>query len=77
MRKRKILDMAVEQQDAHEATLLITAESGTYIKEMLTGDNGRTRPSFSELADTAVDVKKLDVIGIGDTNGEKIQRNKK
>jgi len=77
VRKRKILDMAVEQQDAHEATLLITAESGTYIKEMLTGDNGRTRPSFSELADTAVDVKKLDVIGIGDTNGEKIQRNKK
>ncbi len=77
VRKRKILDMAVEQQNAHEATLLITAESGTYIKEMLTGDNGRTRPSFSELADTAVDVKKLDVIGIGDTNGEKIQRNKK
>ncbi|MFO8133250.1 MAG: tRNA pseudouridine(54/55) synthase Pus10 [Thermoplasmatota archaeon] len=77
VRKRKILDMAVEQQDAHEATLLIKAESGTYIKELLTGDNGRTRPSLSELADTAVDVKKLDVIGIGDTNGEKIQGNKK
>ncbi len=77
VRKRKILDMTVEQQDAHAATLVITAESGTYIKELLNGDSGRTEPSFSELADTAIDVKKLDVIGIGDTNGEKIQRNKK
>lgn len=77
VRKRKILGLTVEQQDADEATLRITAESGTYIKELFTGDDGRTTPSFSELADTAVDVKKLDVIGIGDINGEKIQRNKK
>ena len=75
MRKRKILDMAVEQHDAGEATVRITAESGTYIKELLTGDDGRTQPSFSELADTAVDVKKLDVIAIGDKDGEKIERN--
>lgn len=77
VRKRKILDILVEQQDAREATLVITAESGTYIKELLTGDHGRTTPSFSELADTAVEVKKLDVIAIGDINGEKIQGNEK
>jgi tRNA pseudouridine synthase 10 len=77
VRKRKILDMALEQHDAGEATLRITAESGTYIKELLTGDSGRTQPSFSELADTAVEVKKLDVIDIGDKDGEKVQGNKK
>lgn len=69
--------MALEQHDAGEATLRITAESGTYIKELLTGDSGRTQPSFSELADTAVEVKKLDVIDIGDKDGEKVQGNKK
>lgn len=77
VRKRKILDMAVEHQGAREATLLITAESGTYIKELLTGDDGRTQPSFSELANAAVDVKELDVMAIGDKNGEKVQGNQK
>ena len=75
VRRRKILDMWVEAEESGGATLVVEAESGTYIKEMVTGDGGRTEPSLSGLAGCPVEVKKLDVIGIGDEDGEKIERN--
>lgn len=77
IRKRKILDIMVEEEKMDEITLTVTAESGTYIKEMVTGDGGRTEPSLSELAGCPINVKKLDVIGIGDKDGEKIERSQK
>ena len=52
-----------------EITLIVKAESGTYIKELITGDGGRTTPSLSEIAGGAIEVKQLDVIGLGDENG--------
>jgi len=61
----------------NEITLVIKAESGTYIKELITGDEGRTVPSLSEIAGCAIEVKQLDVIKIGDKNGEKIEGNQK
>ncbi len=75
IRKRRILDMKVEEERMDEMTLTVTAESGTYIKEMVTGDNGRTEPSLSGLAGCPIKVKRLDVVGIGDEDGEKIERN--
>ncbi|KAA0002525.1 MAG: hypothetical protein FE043_04055 [Thermoplasmata archaeon] len=59
----------------NEAVIVVKAESGTYIKELVTGDGGRTKPSLSELAGCAIEVKKLDVINIGDEDGEKVERN--
>ena len=73
VRKRKIIDVKIEEMKMNEATLIIKAESGTYIKELITGDNGRTTPSLSELAGDDVKVESLDVIGIGDED-EKIER---
>ena len=75
IRRRKILDIRVEAEGPGEAVLVVKAESGTYIKELVTGDGGRTKPSLSELAGCPAEVKKLDVIGIGDKDGEKIERN--
>lgn len=75
IRRRRILDIWVEEEKAGEATLVVNAESGTYIKELITGDGGRTEPSLSRLAGCPMQVKKLDVIGIGDKYGEKIERN--
>jgi len=54
----------------NEATLIIKAESGTYIKELVTGDDGRTTPSLAELAGVKMEVKELDVIEIGEENEE-------
>jgi tRNA pseudouridine synthase 10 len=45
-------------------SLIIEAESGTYIKELISGDGGRTRPSLSELVGVPCNVSKLDVIEI-------------
>ena len=66
VRKRKVIDIKIEEMKMNEATLVIKAESGTYIKELMTGDNGRTTPSLAELAGDEIEVVRLDVIGIGD-----------
>ncbi|MEM5812429.1 MAG: tRNA pseudouridine(54/55) synthase Pus10 [Candidatus Aenigmatarchaeota archaeon] len=42
----------------------IKAEAGLYIKELVTGDGGRTKPSFSEILNTKINVEELDVIRI-------------
>jgi len=46
------------------ATLTLETESGTYIKELVSGDDGRTKPSISGLIGTPCKVTKLDVIEI-------------
>ncbi|RLF46771.1 MAG: tRNA pseudouridine(54/55) synthase Pus10 [Thermoplasmata archaeon] len=73
VRHRKIIDIRIEEIGMNEATLIITAESGTYIKELITGDEGRTTPSLSELAGVDIKVEELDVINIGDKD-EEIER---
>jgi len=75
VRERKIIEIRVEEEKMNEAVIMVKAESGTYIKELMTGDDGRTKPSLSELAGCAIEVKKLDVINIGDDDGEKVERN--
>ena len=47
-------------------SLRVHAESGTYIKEMVNGDEGRTTPSFTALAGVPVKVEFLDVVAILD-----------
>ena len=42
----------------------LRAQSGTYIKEMVTSDSGRTTPSVAELLDLTCEVEWLDVIDI-------------
>lgn len=66
IRKRRVIDMRIENMKTNEATVVIKAEAGTYIKELITGDNGRTNPSLSSLAGFEIKVEELDVIGIGD-----------
>lgn len=50
---------------ATQFTLDIVAESGTYIKELISGDDGRTVPSFGGLLEVAMRVEALDVVGVG------------
>jgi len=64
IRKKKIHNCSVESIDDAMATLTIEAESGTYIKELISGDDGRTRPSISEMIGVPCKVTELDVIEI-------------
>ena len=49
-----------------EAEIDITAEAGTYIKEFVNGDGGRTVPSIAGKLGMGCQVKELDVLEILD-----------
>ncbi len=62
VRERRILNIFLESKEP--PTLIIEAEAGTYIKELVSGDNGRTNPSVSELSGQRLKIGELDVIEI-------------
>jgi tRNA pseudouridine synthase 10 len=43
---------------------IIETQGGTYIKELISGDDGRTSPSFSEIFNSPLKCRELDVIRI-------------
>jgi tRNA pseudouridine synthase 10 len=65
-REREIVDFVVEEFDSEDLVLRLRTESGTYVKEFVHGDQGRTRPSLSELLGVACEVKALDVLEVAD-----------
>lgn len=51
--------------DGHEMLIIdIVTQAGTYIKELVHGDFGRTEPNFSSIVGVPMDIIALDVIGI-------------
>jgi tRNA pseudouridine synthase 10 len=64
VREKNIYYCNVESVDGSKAVLTLEAESGTYIKELVSGDNGRTKPSISEIMKIPCKVTELDVIEI-------------
>lgn len=65
-RVRTVRSVIVEEVKGSEVVFVIEADSGTYIKELMHGDEGRTRPNVAELVGVPCEVVSLDVIGIGD-----------
>ncbi len=63
VRKRTVFEMAPLLLDNKRQFLLsLTTQAGTYIKEFVHGDFGRTRPSLAELLDLeSVEILDLDV----------------
>jgi len=64
VRKKKVYDIWWEKLNEKEVYIYVRAESGLYVKEFITGDNGRTRPSVSEVLGTECHVKHLDIIKV-------------
>lgn len=64
IREKKIYACNVDSVDGNIATFTIESESGTYIKELVSGDNGNTNPNISELIGIPCNVKELDVMEI-------------
>lgn len=64
LRKRKVISAEPLLIRGRKAVIRIEAESGLYIKELVSGDEGRTKPSLSELLGVRCWVEKLDVIAI-------------
>lgn len=64
VRERRVLGIDVEKADEHGCTLLIHGDAGLYIKELVSGDEGRTEPSLSGLLGVAARVEELDIVDV-------------
>jgi tRNA pseudouridine synthase 10 len=65
-RKRKIHSISAAPLEGGKLTLEILAEAGTYIKELINSDSGRTSPSVSGLLKCNAVCEALDVVEIRD-----------
>ncbi len=66
VRSRKVKEFEIIGMEGKTARLRIKAEAGTYIKELISGDQGRTKPSIAEILGTSAVCKKLVVTEIDD-----------
>jgi len=64
IRKREVIKVKAEKIDKNMFKARIKAEAGTYIKELVSGDYGRTRPSFAEIIKNKLTPDKLNVVNI-------------
>jgi len=77
IRERKIYKVSLISFDTTEAILEITCDSGLYVKELISGDEGRTVPSLSSLLSVQTWVVELDVIDAGGSKWQNIMESRK
>lgn len=64
VRRRTIQALRILAFDASRFTIEIRADSGTYIKEFVSGDEGRTRPNLAQEVGAPLRVVELDVVEV-------------
>jgi tRNA pseudouridine synthase 10 len=65
-RERSVHHIEMEQlsPDGQSALIKVGCQGGLYVKELISGDEGRTRPNLSELLDVESKVAELNVIEV-------------
>ncbi len=63
-RKRTVYEIKGDLHDAHHATIELRGAGGLYVKELMSGDDGRTEPSLAGLLGVESEVTELDVIAV-------------
>ncbi|MFX1505827.1 MAG: tRNA pseudouridine(54/55) synthase Pus10 [Promethearchaeota archaeon] len=64
IRSRKVQTFQIERLEPHQLTVYVVCEGGLYVKELISGDEGRTQPNLSERLNTNAVVTQLDVIEV-------------
>jgi len=64
IRDRRVITFRFEHVSPQEIKVFILCEGGLYVKELISGDEGRTTPNLSMLLNTQATVTKLDVIEV-------------
>ena len=71
VRERKVLDIECAGEQDGRFVVEVLGEAGLYIKELVSGDSGRTRPSLAEILQRTAHVTSLDVTQVeGAKEGE-------
>ena len=69
VRTRRIVGARVVDEAEGRFTVELRTEAGTYVKEWVEGDEGRTEPSLASLVGVPLRVEFLDVLEVHDTEG--------
>ena len=64
IREKKVFRVEGKFIKPDVSEFIVETQGGTYIKELISGDNGRTTPSFSDIYGFSLECKKLDVLKI-------------
>lgn len=64
IRKRRIRDIEIKNQDEKYLELIIECQGGLYIKELISGDDNRTNPSISSILKSQANCVQLDVLDV-------------
>jgi tRNA pseudouridine synthase 10 len=65
IRVRKVYSADLAEVSGRLAKIIIRGDSGLYIKELISGDGGRTRPSLASALGVDAVVVELDVTDVG------------
>ena len=63
-RKRGVRSIKARFISSKLFVIVVRGQAGLYIKELISGDNGRTVPSISQILGQECRCRELDVIGI-------------
>jgi tRNA pseudouridine synthase 10 len=63
-RAKRVKSVSWKLLPRNRAEFIIRCQAGLYVKELISGDNGRTRPSFSGILGVPVKTEELDVVKI-------------
>jgi tRNA pseudouridine synthase 10 len=66
MREKYIYEAITKKVAYNRAEIQIRCQGGLYIKELITGDEGRTRPSIASILNTDATPLQLDVLQVGE-----------
>lgn len=75
LRVRKVYSADLVEVTGRTARITIRGDSGLYIKELISGDGGRTRPSLADALKVDAIVVELDVIDVGGESDGTSSRN--
>ena len=64
IRTREIKNIVVERINSKKLHLIIKCQGGLYIKELISGDNNRTKPSVSSITNNQAECTQLDVLKV-------------
>ncbi len=70
IRKRMVLDVTCNRVEGNLLEIEVLGEAGLYIKELISGDGGRTTPNLSDILGCPARVIQLDVVQVEGMNEE-------